>query len=620
MTPPRSHIPLALLLALIPYSGASLADEGRVIVKYRVAASSLKQAQALARVPGMAARLGLALRAGRQIDARTQALHASGISSAGLAERLGRDADVEYAVPDQLRHFRALPNDPLFQSQWHLQTTEAAAIHATSAWDISTGSTQGVVAIIDTGVRYDHPDLSAKLLPGYDFIGEAANAGDGDGRDADASDAGDFVSAADLLDPNLRTVCGTDLARHDSSWHGTRIAGIVGGASNNSLGIAGVNWGVKLLPVRVLGKCGGFDSDIMAAMRWAAGLTVPDIPDNPNPAGIINLSLGGVGTCNAAYRDTIAQLSAKGVLVVASAGNETGPVETPGNCAGVLAVGGVRHVGTKVGYSSLGPEVGISAPAGNCVNSSGACLYSIQTTTNLGTSTPGTNSYSDAFNYNAGTSFAAPQAAGVAALMLSINPVLSPAEIISRLQQAARPFPSEDGLPTCPDVSSDDASLGQCNCTTSTCGAGLLDAATSLAAAQAPVARIRSLDALLAGSLIRLDAGDSMASLGRAIIGWRWTLDAGPPGASLSVSDTAATSLQASSAGDYTLSLTVTDDQGASTTTSTTLTVASAAAPAPASGGSGGGAIEWGTLLGLAGLAGIAAHARRRKTRGGRGK
>jgi serine protease len=618
--PKRLLTLLALILVCATHAAATLAAEGRVIVKYRDSAGAPKQALAANRTASLAARLGLPLRTGLRISDRADVVRASGLSSEALAARLAREPEVEYAVPDRLRTLRALPNDTLFSGQWYLQTTEAAAIRATEAWDQTTGSANVVVAVVDTGVRYDHPDLTAKLLPGYDFVSDAANAGDGDGRDADASDPGDFISVADVGDPNLQAVCGSGLVKQDSSWHGTRIAGIVGAAGNNSLGIAGTSWGARILPVRVLGKCGGFDSDIMAGMRWAGGLSVPGVPDNPNPARIVNLSLGGSGACTAAYADTIAQLAAQGVLVVAAAGNETGPVDTPGNCAGVLAVAGVRQVGSKVGYSSFGPEVSVSAPAGNCVNASGLCLYSIETTTNLGATSPGANGYTDETNYNVGTSFSAPQAAGVAALMLSLNPALAPADLIARIKQSARAFPIDNTLPTCPNVSASGDSAGQCNCTTATCGAGLLDAAAAVAAALPPSAAIQALDPLTAGTQIRLDGNGSKAAPGRSVVGWQWSLLSAPAGASLSSFSTPATSLQAVTQGSYTVRLTVTDNLGASNTTQTTLAVAAPATSGTTTpgtttsgGGGGGGALDGPALLGLIGLAGLAYFSRRSK-------
>src|SRR5215472_10487785 len=103
-------------------------------------------------------------------------------------------------------------------------------------------------------------------------------------------------------------------------------------------------------------------------MLWAGGVAVSGAAANPNPARIINMSLGGTGSCLANYIEAIGQLAAAGVLVVVSAGNEGGPVDTPANCPGVAAVAGLRQAGTKVGYSSLGPEIALGAPAGNCVD------------------------------------------------------------------------------------------------------------------------------------------------------------------------------------------------------------------------------------------------------------
>ena len=212
-----------------------------------------------------------------------------------------------------------------------------------------------------------------------------------------------------------------------------------------------MTWNPYILPVRALGKCGGYDSDIMAGMRWAAGLTVTNadgtpVIDNPFPVDIINLSLGGSGTCPSSYQSLITTLTGMGVLTVVSAGNASGPVDSPANCAGVLAVAGLRNVGTKVGYSSLGPEVGVAAPAGYRVDTTGTtCLRSIDTTTNSGATTPLANTYTNELNPNLGTSFSAPIVSGVAALMRAVNGNLTPAQLIARIEASATPYPPAGG-------------------------------------------------------------------------------------------------------------------------------------------------------------------------------
>ena len=224
------------------------------------------------------------------------------------------------------------------------------------------------------------------MLPGYDFI---ANVG---GRERRRRPRRGRDRCGRLGDASRNRTQGQfrDCDVTNSSWHGTRVAGIIGALTNNSEGIAGSTWSPWILPVRALGKCGGFDSDILEAMAWAGGLHVNGVPDNPYPAKIENLSLGARRPLQRGLRQHHRrQLAARGVLVVASAGNEGGPVASPANCAGVAAVTGLRHVGTKVGFASLGPQVAVGAPGGNCVNvTGGPCLFSIDTTYNPGTTTP----------------------------------------------------------------------------------------------------------------------------------------------------------------------------------------------------------------------------------------
>jgi serine protease len=488
-------------------------DSARVIVKFRSSADTLRR-HALAANPSrrdalstmqvrsnvLGARVGLALLARRALNEQSHVVTAKGMSSKALAALLSQDAEIEYAVVDQRRQRLTIPNDPLFLhgppmqdtsggpevGQWYLRAPQGemvSSINAAGAWDVTTGNPGVVVAVLDTGVRGEHPELHGRLLPGYDMVSDTAAGNDGDDRDNDASDPGDWVTDSESNDPfGAFYQCTVE----DSSWHGTETSSLIGAATNDGVGMAGVAWGVKLLPVRVLGKCGGFDSDIIQAIRWAAGLSVPGLAHNPNPARVINMSLGGTGACTGAYLDAIvetAQMSSPPVIV-AAAGNGTGhAVGTPANCPGVIAVAGLRHLGTKVGFSDLGPEISISAPGGNCVNVEVGqpCLYPILTATNLGTSTPLESIYSDAFKSSTGTSFSAPFVSGAVGLMLSVNPTLTPGEIKTILQQSARPFPQpplNSDVPICRAPSRRDQL--ECHCTQTTCGAGMLDVAAAV--------------------------------------------------------------------------------------------------------------------------------------------
>ena len=393
------------------------------------------------------------------------AVQGTGLSQA--LDRLRQHPDVEWAEPNVRMKRMAVPNDPGFSAQWHLQAPSgfASGLNMPLAWDKTTGASTATVAVLDTGVRPNHPDLVGRLHAGYDFVSEVAYANDGTGRDSDASDPGDWVSNNDLRS-SLYTGCLIE----DSSWHGTFIAGQIVAAANNSQGIAGINWNAKVLPVRVSGKCGALLSDILDAMRWAAGLSVAGVPDNPNPAKIINLSFGGDSACTKSYQDTIDEVGRAGALVVVAAGNSSGPLTRPADCAGVLAVGAVQADGAKTYYSDFGSNVALSAPGGD-VSPQSLRLYS---TSNSGTQGP----VSDNYSYKIGTSFSAPLAAAVASLMLSVDGTLTPAQIIAKLKASARPHISMIAYPQC--------STGvtvACNCTTSTCGAGMLDANAAVALA-----------------------------------------------------------------------------------------------------------------------------------------
>src|SRR5882757_4089970 len=312
------------------YSAAEEATQSRIIVKWKVS-TTRSRAQAMSAVSNnLRSTTGIGLTQRHSVSERMDAMELdtplAQTEFAATLARLNAQADVEFAVADERRFALAPPNDLLFlatnsghpNGQWYLNSVEVAATNALNAWNYSMGGGSGsgvIVAVVDTGVRYDHPDLlkaenGGKLLPGYDFVscdqktcsgsGQTfLTANDDDGWDADASDPGDWVTQA-LKDQNP-SIFGSSCSVASSSWHGTRVAGIIGAETNNGIGIAGTGYNARILPVRVLGRCGGYDSDIIAGMRWAAGLAVSGVPLNPNPAKIINLSLGSTGTCSSAY-------------------------------------------------------------------------------------------------------------------------------------------------------------------------------------------------------------------------------------------------------------------------------------------------------------------------------
>lgn len=450
----------------------------RVIVKFKDDSIFLRQAAGLQRSQSLSTRLGVSIRQGHEIAKGHQVLTAKGMTSKQLADQLSKLDEVEFAEPDELKKINAFTNDPVFSKQWYLQNTQASASNFTAAWELSTGSRQTVVAVLDTGIT-DHPDLRNKLVPGYNFISDPVLAMNGIGRSADPSDPGDFIDANVRNDPNFVSACGSENLAYDtdSSWHGTQVAGLIAAQTNNAYGMAGAGWGLRILPIRALGKCGGRDSDILAAMLWAAGIPVPGVPNNPYPARVINLSLGSTSLCTKSYTAVLAQLSGK-ALVVAAAGNDGGPVSAPANCPGVLGVAGLRNQGDKVGYSSYGKEVGISAPAGNCINTAAfqPCLFPMYTTTNSGLKGPVRPAMTDEFNYTVGTSFSTPLVAAAAALMVDLNPALTPAETMAKIKVAAKPFVQVPDHQVCESTND----LSPCNCTIAICGSGMLDALAAL--------------------------------------------------------------------------------------------------------------------------------------------
>ncbi|MEP7280692.1 MAG: S8 family peptidase [Rubrivivax sp.] len=638
-------------------------EEARIIVGFRADAapqwrgpmSAPEAARLQWRADRLAQRAGRALQAGQGLGEGRQVLRApggDGLDSATLARRIAADPAVAWAVPDQRRRALFVPNDPLYPAavrpngpnagQWTLRAPDAtlrSAINAEAAWDRTLGSASVVIAVLDTGVRPEHPDLAGRLLPGIDTLADAFYANDGDGADADPTDPGDWVTATEVTDhaDNCTAASG-------SSWHGTQVATLVGAGANDGIGMAGVAPGARILPVRVLGKCGGYDSEIIAGMRWAVGLQKVANVANAHPAQVLNLSLGGPGTCSAAYRDAIAQVVATGAVIVAAAGNTTGhAVSTPANCAGVIAVGGLRHAGTKVGFSDLGPEVALSAPAGNCVNigSGEACLYPMIAGLNSGSTVPlaGGSAWSDGANISVGTSFSTPLVAGTAALVRSLRASLTPDEVRRVLMASARPFPQAGAdpggdpaaVPACRPADGSDQLQCYCPNDGSLCGAGMLDAAGAVAAAEGGFARIRVLTAVpTAGQPLRLDAGDSLAPMAHTIAGWSWSLvgGSGITNGFDSATDAVSAQLTPTAAGTLTVRLTLIDEQGGRVSVDRSVDVVAAATPPPpvggsdpegsvpegvvagAGGGGGGGAFGLGWSVGLA--AAVAALHRRR--------
>lgn len=517
-----------------------------------------------------------------------QITSAQGESTAAILARLRADPAVESVDIDERRYPHAMPNDPLYANQWYEQNLQPAAIDAVTAWDTTTGRSDIVIADIDTGVRFDHPDLGPaggpRLLAGYDFITDPTVANDGDGRDPDASDPGDWVSSADTQTTQFK-----NCSVLNSSWHGTRTAGILGAITNNSTGIAGITWGATILPIRVLGKCGGADSDILDAMRWASGLHVDGVPDNTHPARIINMSLGATGNCTSAEQIVINEVLALGVLVVVSAGNEGGPVDAPANCVGVAGIAGLRNVGTKVGYSSLGPEVALAAPAGNCINTTGACIYPIDTTSNAGTTTPTINGYTDQLNPSVGTSFSAPIVSGIAALMASVNSNLTAPQLIARLKEGSATFPvsSDPTVPNCHvPASSTDVQKLECNCTNQTCGAGMANAPGALKAALRPIAALAMPVSVSAGQNVTLSAAGSAAACGHTIASYSWSV-VGSSVTAVQGANTPSATVVAPTSGSITVQVTVTDDAGLADIAQVVVTSTAATTTAPASANNG---------------------------------
>lgn len=473
-----------------------------------------------------------------------------------MAARLAADPRVEYAEPDVMLKKLATPTESGFtQWQWNLfapssvfegslitssvtkSALAAGAANLPPAWDFTTGSASTVIAVIDTGI-VNHPDLNGlaspapyvpggRFLAGYDFVSSDVGAADGlpnnfvsndgSGRDSDPTDPGDWVTVAE--EGRFPDVCDDGVAgAQDSSWHGTHMAGIAAASANNGIGIAGVGWNVRLLPIRALGKCGGSLSDIGDAIRWAAGLAVPGVPTNATPARVISLSLGGADPCSLHVQAAVDAAIAAGSVVVAATGNEGSiGLVSPASCTGVIAVTGHTIVGENADYANIGADVTISAPGGGSPVQLGAggptdddlwTGYYIWSTVLFGPREPSSvdslSRSGAAYTGYVGTSVAAPQVAGAAALLAAAAPAATPAQIRALLVTNVRPFPAGSAC------AANGPFAGMC-------GAGLLDVGAAVAAAAPspvppvggggggalPLGQLLLLVALLAGARLR---------------------------------------------------------------------------------------------------------------------
>ncbi len=465
-----------------------------------------------------------------------------------IAARLKSDSQIESAEPDFLMRIDSFtPADPGYATlpgQWHYMTPDTGNLGGANlpdAWSMTLGSASVNVAVLDTGYL-PHADL-APMLPGHDFISNTSITNDGNARDSDARDPGDWVAAGE---------CGNGSPATVSSWHGTHVTGTIAALMNNGVDGTGIAPNVRILPVRVMGKCGGYISDIVDAMRWAVGIDVPGVAHNLHPARIINMSLGSPGVCSAAFQSAVNDVNATGAIIVVASGNGAmNAVNQPANCSGVIAV--TAHVvdGDNADYANVGPEIMISAPGGGCGTLDVACVIGmdmgrvVYSLGNTGTTSP----VSDSYALKRGTSMAAPHVAGTIALMLSLNPLLTRAQIKSILRASARPHPVSS---TC----TLDANINLC-------GAGLLDAQAALTAIVPTIQIVQERQIVTPAATVDLSA-DVLAPVGRSVTRYQWEASTSNPVViAIDHADTAHASFIAPATGNYVFTLRVTDSSGA---------------------------------------------------------
>ncbi|MBI5245200.1 MAG: S8 family serine peptidase, partial [Elusimicrobia bacterium] len=435
-------------------------DTDQIIIKFRNRQMSTASVLGPAHVKNLSSAAGVEVRHLRRMSGEAQVLKLPSRMPIeqveAIVKRLSADPDVEYVEPDWILWRMLEPTaDPRYNDQWHLKppTVGSYGANLPGAWDITTGASDIVVAVLDSGI-VPHADFAGRIVQGYDFVRDPACDLDGPyqvGIDTDPSDPG----------PPTQGLYGF-------YWHGTLSAGIIGAVVNNSTGIAGINWVSKIQPVRVIGggDCGVYESDDIDGMRWAAGLPVDGAPTNPYPAKVLNISLGGTAPCALTLQTAVNEITAKGAVIITAAGNENQPAGyvAPGNCKGVIDVAATDKAGNKADYSNSGATVAVSAPGGELAYFNDP--NGILTTNNYSkVSTPTPTTPGDTYDTAEGTSESAPVVAGVASLMLSVKPTLTPAQVRNILMATATPFP---------DTS---------DCNVTTCGAGIVNAAAAVAMA-----------------------------------------------------------------------------------------------------------------------------------------
>ncbi|MBL4660931.1 MAG: S8 family serine peptidase [Alcanivoracaceae bacterium] len=522
-----------------------------IIVKYKNTSKSLSKKQSMQRAADMSKSYGIDLSFKRMMSGGAEVLSIAADQAKSLSvtdiqdvvNQLNKRADIEFAEIDALMVPYVTPNDTAFNTQWHYHEA-VGGMRLPAAWDTTTGSSAVTVAVLDTGYR-PHADLVGNIVGEYDMISSSAVAVDGGGRDSNAQDPGDFSAAGE---------CGFGSPGGNSSWHGTHVAGTVAAVSNNNNDVAGVAWDVNLVPVRVLGKCGGSLSDIADGIRWASGISVSGVPANPNPAQVINMSLGSGSptSCSSTYQNAINAAVNAGVTVVVAAGNSNSTSGfAPANCNNVVSVGATNRNGGRAYYSNFGSLIDVSAPGGDGCHPPAESLPTaladceggvwvdanlVQSTHNSGATTPG----ADSIGALQGTSMASPHVAGLAALMYSVKATTTPAEVESVLKSTARSFPN----------------VNSHQCTTSICGTGIVDAnAAVLALSNNPPVNIpptASFTSSCTDLSCNFDASGSSDSDG-TITGYSWSFG----GSGVTASNTFA------SAGTFAVTLTVTDNDGA---------------------------------------------------------